>query len=559
MPGREKRSRWDPSTAEQPLQWGNLTEPEKQAVQQEMNRLGHELPGRASALAESSRATAAKAEAGEVDLDDPSLSEDDLEALRAVSSAGKTPSQVYISKARRQDALADDVVPGDVPMSQAVQSRVDLYRAGMRGNVRAPGEVGTPGADWYFRHGDSYGDIPGDVPRARKIAAGSTLSAGVSPDQERAAIQEIIETGETGKASKKATADRARGILQGEIPLEQAQDPVRNPKTWSYTKSTMDTVGDTEDSHQGYGRRDVNDRRRWIDYSREHRPQTPTTPLEQEVADRHAHLAAVDRGSEIRGQGTLPLYGELSPRDWTYTSLGDPTASEAERASGQTMNRHRLQRSAYEQGHIIPLAERSPQPIDPIGHTPADTWERAITTRHLVPTPALQKAAADHNIRKTRPSEEGGARESVGLDPAISTESYRHAAENEATRRAGMQLKEEYGADFDVTPGMVQPVTWTAMRREVPTLQSPKAREPGVFADPGDREGVASADTPYNVAKREDEKVRRALVRETDRAERQERQDQRTFLRPDGDPKKISRKGRVPYERGPGNLPREIF
>jgi len=472
---REKRHSWSPTTAEQPLQWHNIPRAGQRAVQREMQAIGQEFP-------EQARRKAAQ--------------------LQRQSDQGGSSAQSYRSKADRLESAAEDFAPGPVTIRQAAQTRADRYEDAA--SDRRLSDEGVAGSQWFFEHHREVRDIgrevDPDIPTENLLAAGSEMSAGTTPEEERKAIREVAQKGSTARIMGRGATSRAEKVVSGEVPWEEAQNPAKDPKQYGYTRASVSAV--------------------------------PGSEIETEIEARNTHLGRVIRGEENPRQGTLALFGETSPRSW---ASDDAMASPSERASAQAWTRHREQEARYEAGYDVPREVRSPQPLDPMGHTPEDTWEMSMTTSDHFSVPAYEKSAGDLDpFTKQQdappdpetgevPTTKTGKRQQVykpGMEKAPgSPAALRHAWENEATRQAGKELQSRHQTDFEVTPGMVQPVAWTAQKRRVPTLKSPTAHQPGAVADPGGG-GPASTDTAYNRARKESVKQDRAEKREAREAER---------------------------------------
>jgi len=451
---RGKRTGWDPNTAQRGLQWGDLNEPEQAAVEGQMSLLGEEMDSRMSTLADSVQVTRERAEARGADDD-------------AI--------QPYRSKENRLRSGAEDVIPGPVHLDQAARRRADDVEQGTLSRSLPHEDI--VGGRWYFDHNRAMGSIEG-IETERAIAVGGVVSEGVAPDEEIAAVQDIVRTGTTTRTSSKGVIKRAQEVMKMEDPTK-ALDPARNPKTYAYSRATMAA--------------------------------DPNSPEGMEYEVRTRHLGRVIRGEEDPRQGTLALFGDLSPRAW---ASDDEHASPSERASAREWDRQNRAVAAMDHAYETVEGEAPPQPLNPLGDTAQDTWARAETFGDHFPTPAYRKAAGDINIKKreTVTDPETGETEQrriEGMHPSASSDSLRHAWENEADRRAGEILQERHQTDFRVTPGMVQPSWWTAQKRSVPSLRSEAARQPGTFASlTGD--APASTDSRFNEHLRQREKQRKA-------------------------------------------------
>lgn len=420
----------DPNLPNRPLQWRDLSSPQRRIVSDNLREAGENLPKTATESAARFEATHER--------------------------TGNPKARVQAASAR---AVAPHLVSQPATLQRAANTRQRLYNRGIENraaeNPDDPHQVIPTGAGWYFNHHQAIADSAEKhgFPKDWAIAASGVMSPQNSPENERASVHAImdalsnhsvrvtpavqthlarsgldvsehagktvhydqlppgsiahlssgnfrdqVDTGanlrEVARGGTKQNIMKAEKILAGDIHPNDAMSPHSAPKVWSYIHNT--------------------------------RQAEPGSPTHVEYMGRVHQDALVRRGQISADQQSLDLYGHKEK------NLPDE--------------------------HL--LSEHS--------HTVEDTWQNSATFDQPMTMAggktSVYKAAGSlpetYPIRgiKTRTNEETGKRESAHTDPRITNVSITHAVNNRATQKAAEQQ--------GVPPQAVQEVGWVQMRKE---------------------------------------------------------------------------------------------
>lgn len=418
----------DPSINGRPLQWGDLSTPQRRVVSDNIRATGADMPSRA---------------------------QEGVETMRRSGKA--TPGKIATAQ-----GVADAVKPREVSLQTAANRRQELYNRGIENrreaNPNDPHQVIPTGAGWYFEH---HREIAGSAAKSgydhdRAIAASGVMSPQNSPENERAAVSAIMDAhanhsvavtpevskhlasrgidvsqhvGQTvpfknlpvgtvahlsdptfrskvdtganlmgvARGGTRQNIVKAERVLNGEVHPDEAVNPHSAPKVWSYVHNTRAAV--------------------------------PNSPTHVEFMGRVHHDAMIRTGQIDQHQQALDLYGfkdqELPPN------------------------------------HLL----------SPTAHTVEDTWQNAITfdqPKTTVPgtKTSVFKAAGSLPSTypvagiKTRsvPTQNGPAKEKAHTDARVGNASITHAFNNRATQKAAEQQ--------GVPAPAVQEVGWVQVRKE---------------------------------------------------------------------------------------------
>lgn len=420
----------------QPLQWSGLTGEGKRAV-------AREHAGHVRGLVPSMEAEAYRLR--------------NREATKTGRDGGSN-----TATATRLERMAGTVTRKTASLNQAAQNRVDVIKQGLS-EARLPGES-LPGANWYFSAGEAaVSEAPGYDP-ARAIAASSAMSPGTTPEMERRALGALAEAEDGGKVKidgewaafntlspaqigqvvksrpeaegvdynrlggpQSQNIGKAADILRGN--QDAPQDPVKNPKTWSYThdlKQAAEAVG---------------------------------TPVQGEYNRRAGVL-----GDRMRDS----LDPENAQHFMQYKDKGGASRT----AVQQSMD-------------LYGLADSNEGILSDENHTAEDTWMQSITARHLVDGEVEttgRKSVKDRAVRYVKGLADVNMTAKGDVAPgdtSVSAAGVQHAFNNAATTQAARALQSEFQMDSTVPSVLVQETAWTAQRR----LSAQAMNKPGATAD----------------------------------------------------------------------------
>ena len=447
----------DPSIHGRPVQWRDLSAPQRRVVSDNIRDVGENMPKHAQ------------------------------EAVSTMErSKASTPGKI-----RTAQGVADQVVSKPVTLQTAANRRQELYNRGIEDRAQAnpddPHQVIPTGAGWYFEHHREIASSASQhgYDRDRAIAASGVMSPQNSPENERASVHAIMDAqanhsvhvtpeiskhlagrgidvsqhvgktvpfrdlpvGTTAHLSDSTIRSKvdtgadllnvARGgtrqnivkaerVLNGEVAPDEAVNPHSAPKVWSYVHNTRQAV--------------------------------PGSPTHVEFMGRVHQDALVRRGQIDPHQQALDLYGhaekELPPN------------------------------------HLL-----SPQ-----AHTVEDTWQNAVTfdqPKTFVPNSktSVMKAAGSLPSTypvagvKTRRDVDSGVRQTAHTDARVGNAALTHAFNNRATQKAAEQQGRQSGTV--VPPPAVQEVGWVQVRKEAgkdPAFNQTQRNAPKVQEDRGQPE-----------------------------------------------------------------------
>jgi hypothetical protein len=297
-----------------------------------------------------------------------------------VQGDGTMKDKANIAKASRVEQAAGAVTRKTSSLNQAAQNRVDLIEKGTR-ELAMPGE-NIPGAGWYHDAGQKARDAAPHHDPVRAVAASSAMSLGTQPEVERRALTALASAEREGRVEYKGSmtefgqvpARDIPGIVKNRPPSEnvdytslggpqsqtlgkaadilrgnrdEPQDPVKNPKTWSYSKALheaansvgtaehgeyqnrMGVLGDKIAGRVGVGQRSfdlygLQDSNEGLLSNRHH---TAEDTWMQAASNRHLMPEGQSRRRLLKGLSDIPFGGKTDSRGEAVGGRGDTSIS----------------------------------------------------------------------------------------------------------------------------------------------------------------------------------------------------------------------------------------
>lgn len=393
--------------AREPLQWDQLTRRDQREATRQMSDFAGGLK------AESAR------QAG-------------MHRARVDPSKKEGANKGNLAKAARLDYVSESLDRTRMSLNQAARNRVDVIEEGVR-DYALPGE-NMPGAGWYAHAGGEARRAAPDHRPDRAAAASSAMSIGTHPETERRALRAM------------ATAETRGRVMRGDPPSMQPWSGVPAKEIPSVVK--------------------VQPEAEHVDYTALGGPQSQTLPKATRI---------------LRGEMDEPQDPVDNPKTWSYThnlvqfadAAGTPQEQEYRRRAGELGDKIRGDVGAGQMSlDLYRLGDSEEGILNPRGHTAEDSWQQAITNRHLISDPERRRMA----LKGTAGIQFTAKGDVARGDASVSASGVQHAYNNEATHRAGAMLQEKYQMDSPVPSTLVQETGWTAIRRQhAQALNKPNA------------------------------------------------------------------------------------